>query len=34
MVATAKVLTTGNRQAVRLPKAFRIDSREVWITRN
>ena len=34
MVATAKVFTTGNSQAVRLPKAFRVDSREVWITRN
>ena len=34
MVATAKVFTTGNSQAVRLPKAFRVESREVWITRN
>lgn len=34
MVATAKVFTTGNSQAVRLPKAFRLDAREVWITRN
>ena len=34
MVATAKVFTTGNSQAVRVPKAFRVDSREVWITRN
>ena len=34
MVATAKVFTTGNSQAVRLPKAFRVDSLEVWITRN
>jgi antitoxin VapB len=34
MVATAKVFTTGNSQAVRLPKAFRVDAREVWITRN
>ncbi len=34
MVATAKVFNTGNSQAVRLPKAFRVDSREVWISRN
>ena len=34
MVATAKVFTTGNSQAVRLPKAFRVDVLEVWITRN
>ena len=34
MVATAKVFTTGNSQAVRLPKAFRVDTLEVWITRN
>ena len=34
MVATAKVFTTGNSQAVRLPKAFRVDARELWITRN
>jgi antitoxin VapB len=34
MVATAKVFTTGNSQAVRLPKAFRVDVREMWITRN
>lgn len=34
MVATAKVFTTGNSQAVRLPKAFRVDAREMWITRN
>ena len=31
--APAKVFTTGNSQAVR-PKAFRVESREVWITRN
>jgi virulence-associated protein VagC len=29
MVATAKVFITGNSQAVRLPKGFRIESREV-----
>ena len=34
MVASAKVFATGNSQAVRLPKAFRVHSREVWITRN
>ena len=32
--ATAKVFTTGNSQAVRLPKAFRLDTTEVWISRN
>ncbi len=30
----AKVFTTGNSQAVRLPKAFRVDTREMWITKN
>lgn len=34
MVATAKVFTTGNSQAVRLPKAFRVEAREMWISRN
>lgn len=34
MVATAKIFTTGNSQAVRLPKAFRMDATEVWVTRN
>ena len=34
MTATAKVFTTGNSQAVRLPKAFRLDTTEVWISRN
>lgn len=34
MVATAKIFTTGNSQAVRLPKAFRLDATEVWVTRN
>ena len=33
-VATAKVFATGNSQAARLPKAFRVDTPEVWITRN
>ena len=31
---TAKVFTTGNSQAVRLPKAFRLDTKEVWISKN
>lgn len=34
MLATAKVFTTGNSQAIRLPKAFRVDTREMWITKN
>jgi len=34
MLATAKVFTTGNSQAIRLPKAFRVDAREVWISKN
>ena len=34
MTATAKVFTTGNSQAVRLPKAFRLDTTQVWISRN
>jgi antitoxin VapB len=34
MLATAKVFTTGNSQAIRLPKAYRVDAREVWISKN
>ena len=34
MPATAKIFTTGNSQAVRLPKAFRLEAAEVWIRRN
>lgn len=34
MSATAKVFTTGNSQAVRLPKAFRVKAREMWISRD
>ena len=34
MLATAKVFSTGNSQAVRLPKAFRVDVAEMWITKN
>jgi antitoxin VapB len=33
MIATAKVFTTGNSQAIRLPKAFRVNTSEVWITK-
>lgn len=31
MLTTAKIFKTGNSQAVRLPKAFRFDSNEVWL---
>lgn len=34
MLTTAKVFTTGNSQAVRLPKAFRVNVSEMWITKN
>lgn len=34
MIATAKVFTTGNSQAIRLPKAFRVQGSEVWITKD
>lgn len=34
MLATAKIFTTGNSQAVRLPKAFRVDAQEMWISKN
>ena len=34
MTATAKVFTNGNSQAIRLPKAFRVDVDEMWIARN
>ncbi|MDR2012922.1 MAG: AbrB/MazE/SpoVT family DNA-binding domain-containing protein [Rhodanobacter sp.] len=33
-LATAKIFTSGNSQAVRLPKSFRLDVQEVWLTRN
>ncbi len=33
-IKTAKVFKSGNSQAVRLPKEFRIDAREVYIKRN
>ena len=34
MLVTAKVFTNGNSQAIRLPKAFRVDVDEIWIARN
>ncbi|MBK9574510.1 MAG: hypothetical protein IPO43_18185 [Rhodoferax sp.] len=34
MIATAKIFTTGNSQAIRLPKAFRLRSEEVWISKS
>lgn len=34
MTATAKVFSTGNSQAVRLPKAFRVTVSEMWISKN
>lgn len=34
MHASAKVFVTGNSQAIRLPKAFRVTAREMWISKN
>ena len=34
MLPTAKVFTNGNSQAIRLPKAFRVNVDEMWIARN
>ena len=34
MQATAKIFTTGNSQAIRLPKAFRVQATEVWISKD
>lgn len=34
MTDTAKLFTTGRSQAVRLPKAFRFEGREVFIRRD
>ena len=34
MLTTAKVFNTGNSQAVRLPKAFRVNVTEMWISKN
>lgn len=32
MLATAKVFTNGNSQAIRLPKAFRVDVMKCGLT--
>ena len=34
MLTTAKVFTNGHSQAIRLPKAFRVNVNEVWISKN
>ena len=34
MLITAKVFTNGHSQAIRLPKAFRVEVEEMWIARN
>ena len=34
MLTTAKVFTNGHSQAIRLPKAFRVDVQEMWIAKN
>jgi antitoxin VapB len=34
MFAIAKVFTIGSSQAIRLPKAYRVDTREMWISKN
>jgi antitoxin VapB len=34
MLNTAKVFTNGNSQAIRLPKAFRVNVEEMWISKN
>lgn len=34
MQATAKIFISGNSQAIRLPKAFRVDVEEMWIEKN
>jgi antitoxin VapB len=34
MQAIAKVFTVGNSQAIHIPKAFRLNAREVWISKN
>lgn len=34
MSTTAKLFNSGNSQAVRLPKAFRMPGQAVWISRN
>ncbi|OYU46458.1 MAG: hypothetical protein CFE44_01960 [Burkholderiales bacterium PBB4] len=34
MLNTARVFTHGHSQAIRLPKAFRVNVQEMWITKN
>lgn len=34
MQTTAKLFNSGNSQAVRLPKAYRMPGQDVWISRN
>jgi antitoxin VapB len=34
MQNTAKVFINGNSQAIRLPKAYRVDVEEMWISKN
>ena len=34
MLPTAKVFVNGHSQAIRLPKAFRVNVQEMWIARN
>ena len=34
MPTSAKVFTSGNSQAIRLPKAYRVSTREVWISKS
>jgi len=34
MTATAKVFMSGNSQAIRLPKEFRVEGDEVYITKS
>jgi antitoxin VapB len=34
MLTSAKLFKTGHSQAVRLPKAFRLEGEQVWIRKN
>lgn len=34
MLTTTKIFKNGNSQAARLPKAFRLEGDEVWISKN
>jgi antitoxin VapB len=34
MFNTVKVFTNGNSQAIRLPKAYRVNVEEMWISKN